>query len=513
MFHMAISSLEPLPLSTFVSALDFVIDNKGIYAGDHDAINFNNAGSSDSVISHLRCLSSRSGGLLETQVINIDTSAVSPKENATGEHDGIPLDTQTGYENKNCHTPPREVIDGVRDSVDYDVAIDKAVEKLPQSVQYVEFLHATAKDYIRNNQDTMLVGQIQSPFVGFRGNDFLFTSCASCESWVVPIKRDLLHYAKMAEMRLLQMAERNDMVLHGTAEHQFHVKPDKYMLATLSDVVSNRGTHDLAWWLQLREETFFKRIEQERGVDIEEYVMLILAIAGNLKILVQELLSSETLQSLVRYDLARELRSPTYVAAVGPSLVPAEHQDRVGMIKILVSSGCSVEKRTKLPARDLSHEGSFKAFDVYVTPLEAVLTQSTVREDPDETTLRVAECLLEQGASPNIQLLINYGEKTLLSYSVQHLSVGVVRLLLRYGADTNPHTPGLKPAHHAAIRQDKAIMDAIREFGGSLIPNLAAGTHPDPDLGATETAIVGIGFCGIIIGFAHAQASFSLVRK
>ena len=507
MFHMAMSSLEPLPLETFMSAVDFVVDNKGIYSDDQDNINFSNAGISDSVINHLRRLNSRSGGLLEAQVVILDTSAASPQGNATGDHGGTPINVQTGYEKKNRHTPPREMMDdGVFDSVSDNDSDDVAVEQSPQSVQYVEFLHATAKDYIRNNHTTILVEQIYSPFVDVSGHDFLFWTCMSCESWVSSIKKDLLYYAKMAEVRHNPAAQRNDGVI--PTSRAAHIRS---MRDVLSHVVSNSGRCDFSWWLQLRAETFFNMLEQTRGDETKNYVPLILAVAGNLKYLVQELLSSEDIRTSEQNNSANHLMSLVYVAAVGPDLVPAEHHDRVGMIKLLVSWGYDVDGKS-LVHFELSsylfhiHGGS----DIYVTPLWAVLFQANRREDPDETTLRVAECLLEQGASPNSILnRQTYGE-TMLGYCVRRLDVAFVRLLLRYGAETNPVIRSLKPAHYAAIQQDKAIIEAVHEFGGSLKPNREL-FNPETDYGPTIAAVLGMGVWGSIghpaVGIACAQAS------
>ena len=98
----------------------------------------------------------------------------------------------------------------------------------------------------------------------------------------------------------------------------------------------------------------------------------------------------------------------------------------------------------------------------------------------------------------------------MLSYCVQHLSIEFVRLLLRYGAEINPDLDNLKPAQHAAIRQDRAIIEAVREFGGFLKPNWEH-FNPETDDRLTKAAMVGMGVWGSIghpaAGFACAQAS------
>lgn len=476
MFHIAISSMEPLPLDTFMLAVEFVMSNKE-YLSSNIPINVNNVGRPDSVFAHLRRLNSRSGGLLETQLITLDTLTASA----------------LGVRGR----PP-------------SFRLDEDGREAPQDYSYVEFLHATAKDYIRNNQDTILVEQTASPFVDFRGNDFLFMSCASCEDWVNSIKKDLLYYAKMAEMRIIPAAQRNDVVVHGSAEHKIQLKLNGYMCYILSHIVSiGGGTYDFDWWLRSRKETLFRLLEQKRRNMAEDYVVLILAVVGNLKHLVPELVSSKFLENSNHFTTTNEM-SLVYVAAVGPNLGPPENHDRIGMIKLLVSSGYYVDERS-------SPEGT-----LYLTPLADVVTKAIQREDLGEATLRVAECLLQQGADPNLTTrLEDRNELLLLSYSVQYLSVAFVRLLLRYGAETNPSVQHLKPAQHAAIRQDKAIIEAVREFGGSLKPQRAPFDDPDAVYRPTKEATLGMGgmgFCGSIghpaVAFACAQASsWSSERK
>ena len=502
MFHMALSSLEPLPLDTFMSALDFVMDNKAIFSSAEVPINTHDAEALDSVINHLRRLNSRSGGLLETQVITFDRSTLSPKRNQTGE--------QTGDGNKDLSHFHHEIVDGVPNTESYNVDFNPAVSKSPQSVQYVEFLHATAKDYIRNNHDTILVERTEYPFAGLRGQAFLFLSCISCKSWVVPIKKHMLYYAKMAEEHFFAGKEES-YVVDGRAGTQSMLKLGGYLRTILLIFVSNSGRYDFDWWLQLRSENFFRILERTRSDMTEEYIILILAVAGNLKHLVQRLASAEISESLERTYSAVNTMSLIYVAAVGHDLVPTEHQDRSGMIKILLSLGCDVDGKTLIPRRYLPHQLTISEIGSYVTPLWAVLIQPVGREDSDDSRLRVAECLLQQGASPNAIIGLDFGIDTLLSYCARHLSVAFVRLLLRYGAETNPNVCGLKPAHYAAVRQDKAIMEAVREFGGSLKPHWAAPSNPDHCYRGMRSAIIGMGFVGSLghpaVSFACAQTS------
>ena len=515
MFHMALSSLEPLPLDTFMSALDFVMDNKAIFSSAEVPINTHDAEALDSVINHLRRLNSRSGGLLETQIITFDRSTLSPKRNQTGE--------QTGDGNKDLSHFHHEMIDGVLNTESYNVDFNPAVSKSPQSIQYVEFLHATAKDYIRNNHNTILVERTEYPFAGLRGHAFLFLSCISCKSWVVPIKKHVLYYAKMAEEHFFAGKEESYVVdgraetqstlkvVDGRAGTQSMLKLGGYLRTILLIFVSNSGRYDFDWWLQLRSENFFRILERTRFDMTKEYIIHILAVAANLKHLIQRLASGEISESLERTYSVVKTMSLIYVAAVGHDLVPTEHQDRVGMIKILLSLGCDVDGKTLIPRPYLPHQLPTGEFGSYVTPLWAVLIQPVGREDSDDSRLRVAECLLEQGASTISKLNVPPGEETMLNYCIQWSSVALVQLLLRYGAETNPYIFHLKPAQHAAIRQDKAIMEAVREFGGSLKPHWVPAPYPNPYYGGIRPAIIGMGFVGSLghpaVSFACAQAS------
>lgn len=399
MLQLAINSLEPLTLNTLMHAVNFVLQDRS-FCNSPTSYNTSEASEFSEIMSsearQLRRLSSRTGGILETIATFSEESSAGHKEQAP--------DSSTS--NATTHT--------------------------------VQFLHATAKEFIQAQRNQLLLGRVDSPLAGLGGYDFLFLCCASPEGWVRPIFNHMFYYLKMAE--LLD----GDDVSDDTSRARSNVW---YQAA---------GANDVKWLLSQRDGFFCSYLlgDIKDGMFSKSYILLILAVAANAKKLVKYIF--DPAQCSGRNCLLQ-------VAAAGPDLVPTEHQDRTGMIEILVSSGYPIDQEAFLCTSE--SRGDSKG-----TALQVVLAGRIESKYSEDTRLDIARCLLALGSNVN-QAFRNHepgsGRYMLpLSYCVENESASLVRLLLEYKANTDYEDyRGFKPIDLALIRQDKAVLKALADHG------------------------------------------------
>ena len=412
MLQLAISSLEPLTLNTLMRAVNFVLQNRDLYDSP-TSYDFSEDGqvseNMGSEASQLRRLSSRTGGILET----IATFS----EEASADH--------------NEQAPDSSIS-------------SRSWTEANASTHTVQFLHATAKEFIQAQRDQLLLGRVNPRLAGLGGYDFLFLCCASPEFWVRPIFNHMPYYLKMAELH------DGDDVGDGTSIARFRI---------LREItLPHFGRSDVKWLLSQKDGFFCSFLLQDmEGARLSnDYVLIIMAVAANAKKLVKHVLVRFSPQHRERICLLQ-------VAAVAADLVPIEHQDRTGMIEILVSSGYPIDQEAILCTSDI--RGDSKG-----TALQVVLARQIDSKYSEDTRLDIVRCLLALGSNVNRSFHIpesGYAYPTSpLSYCVENESASLVRLLLDYKATTDPEDfRALKPIDLALIRQDKAVIKALADHG------------------------------------------------
>ena len=436
MLHLAISSLEPLPLETFMAAVNFVIKNKSIYL-DPEA---NLVTASDALegteVAHLRRLVSRSGGLLETAYSTVDEATSAPDINTIQDESNDCDSYDSGNPRRSLHHP-------------------KATTKI------VQFLHATAKEYIQDHRDQILGDRISKAFSGLNGYDFLLLCCVPWDHWVALIKKHMFYYAKMTERTpsgndrqpLFASRESYRKVFYRIAEECLDPNSDKC---------------DLRWLIQLHR-------KQHKGhfmslflecinsfIMSKEYIHVILAVLANARLLVEHMLSDN---HKVSAYAASNILCLLQTAAAGPDLIPIQLNDRSGMIRTLVSGGYPVDRVSQLCTSKTSTITTADEMEGW-TPLNVLLTGMIESKNDEDTKLAIVDCLLSQHANPNLIIPSSGNRRAPLAYCVQYKSVGLVRLLLEYGADPNyKGVTDMQPMHYALIRNDKAILQALIDHG------------------------------------------------
>lgn len=404
MLLIALTSLEQLPLETFMRAVMF-----GFYGFREHLINQRHYKRSfvkkffeeeESQIIHIRRLASRSGGLLETYTIGHG----------------------------------------------------------PGDILYVQFLHQTAKDYINERQEDLPIPSLDPVVQGLNGFYWLLLACMSCNSWVGPIKKHMFEYATQVE-RLAAGSYCEEMkdlplkVMWTGATNNEHGDLDLgWFLKNYAPWLHNHypGKNDT--------DREFKHIILAVAANLPYVVRLIMdrepSFAKGPAVLDPSEISDPT--CLVQ------------CAAVGAAVVPLHLHDRAGMIKVLHSLKYPIDELSLLCGNNLRLREGADVEGPLWSPLAAIVAGTDYSSDlSDYPIINVlldlgANCeavvYLRQANSSYRRSM------PLLSYSVQNRSVEVIRLLLGRGADLyRKDSIGLRAIHYAIIRQDKEIMRAFEE--------------------------------------------------
>lgn len=445
MLRIALTSLEQLPLETFMRAVMF-----GFHGFREHLINQRHYKRSfvkkffeeeESQIIHIRRLASRSGGLLETYT--------------------------TGHG--------------------------------PGDILYVQFLHQTAKDYINERQEDLPIPSLDPMVQGLNGFYWLLLACMSCNSWVGPIKKHMFEYATQAERLAAgpyceEMKDLPLKVMWTGATNNEHGDLDlgwflKSYAPWLHSDESYPGKNDT--------DREFKHIILAVAANLPYVVRLIMDREPSFVKGPAAVDSSEVSNPacLVQY------------AAVGLAVVPLHLQDRAGMIKVLHSLKYPIDERSRLchPDSKLSEDADFHT--PLWSPLAAIVVGTDYSNDLNHYS--IVNVLLDLGANCEAVIYISQANAfyprnmPLLSYSVQNRSVEVIRLLLGRGADLyRKDSIGLLAAHYAIIRQDKEIMRAIEERPDTFIkkPLLELGRKMEL-LDTDETAMLSALRSSAFLGF------------
>lgn len=473
MLHLAMSSHEPLPLGTFMLAVEYLMKNKSFYA-ENQPINIPEFPSPQgSNTTYLRRLISRSGGLLEVYTVS--------------------RSDREGTSDQALQQTLPEVLEG----------FEADLPLLPRATtQAVQFLHATAKEYVQEHQRSFLMYRIEKALTGLNGYDLLFLCCAPCDPWVAPIKRHMFYYANKAEVRCNSLIE---------ADNEFGGACTRGRGTILLQMVKDAATRyeedacGLCWLLRQQEGFLCSILGDLIAADRSRtYNALALAVLASASHVVEYLLSEKS--RIIKNNFRRSNMCLLQIAVAGPDLVPIENQNRSEVIKILVLSGYPVDRCFGLCTKGVEGEKPLTTIEPEErcewTPLKVLLTGNIESEYDADTRLAITDSLLNEGADPNFAVESidpTIGLWLPLVYCVQHENAHFVRLLLQHGGDASRRDPqGLKPIHYALIRQDKAIWEALTEQDGCarlrpprLRPEKQPEDVPAAELAATHTMLMG----------------------
>ena len=481
MLHIAMCSFEPLSLKTFMLAVTVVMNNRGLL---HDTgIDISPAqGEDKSSTVYLRYLASRSGGLLETDS-SVDSLVIADKR-----------------------------------AKNVGRSFSRSMLGSQATGQCVQFLHATAKEFVQKHQHRLFVETIEKPLVDFTGPDFLFLCCAITESWIAPIKKDMLSYLDTAEFQDTNETNTGDQLRLRSAVRSAVLKRLVYDEANID---SEEQKKTLRWWLNSRDLIHIRDfLDADNQSPVRRsYLQLVLAATAGAKNLMKyELHSWSGLGDegyFTHHETVMKDLCLLQLAATGPDVTLSKTYDRIGIIKILISHGYPVDHRTRPP----NHYRKTIDTKVKLTTLGLTLVRKPESVDPGET-LPIVKYLLLNGANPRTIVVLKSGQSMyLLEYCTMSGSAATVRLLLQHGA--NPHEfrheflrqeSALRPIHHALIRQDEAIIEALVENSGESVKELLKPSiKPDPEHADGRrmaiAASVILGTTGHpVIAFTYAQA-------
>jgi len=462
MLLVALTSLEQLPLETFMRAVTF-----GFHSFREHLINQRHYKTSfvkkffeeeESQIIHIRRLASRSGGLLETYT--------------------------TGHG--------------------------------PKDILYVQFLHQTAKDYINERHGDLPIPSLDPVVQGLNGFYWLLLACMSCNSWVGPIKKHMFEYATQVERHAAgrYRGEMKDLPLkvmwtgpsnneHGDLDLEWWLKSYAPWLHS-DDPLFRKNDTD-------RE---FKHIILAVAANLPYVVRLIMD---------REPLFAKGSAALDPSEI-RDPTCLVQYAAVGPAVVPLHFQDRAGMIKVLHSLKHPIDSRRKLFYYVSNVSDNFDSQIPSWSPLAAIVAGTDYSSDL--TRYSIMNVLLELGADCEALIHLRYADSSysrnmpLLSYCVENRSVEVVRLLLEHGADCyRKDSIGLRAIHYAILRQDREIMRAFEEHKPNNQPAIfpkksvfELGTKTEL-LDKDETAMLSAVRSSAFLGFLGHPVSAMLAKR
>lgn len=336
--------------------------------------------------------------------------------------------------------------------------------------QYVQFLHQTSKEYIQSPRAQAVIKRMAPQVARKNGHYFLSLASQSCFAWVAPIKLHMLVYIKLTES-------------HNQTDEKI-VVPVYNNTATLA-----RSPYGFDWWIKQQEDPFLKYICQCHAIDTNlypssrdyaigvlkkenirqyDYGRLLFSITANLISMVQKEYTTNTKESIGRIVDDRAPRGTCLLQATigGPDIVPAELQDRVAMVKLLLASGYPPDTRMVIPpdltvwptTEKAGHTSSkiFRDSSKGSTPIEYLLFGLGNVEFTHETRIAMLTALLEYGAKI---------EAPMVSYCAQYQSAEILRTLFQHGVEMNQRDDaGWLPIDYALLRGDGRVLAVFDEF-------------------------------------------------
>ena len=413
MLQIALCSTSPLLLETFIPCISFV--------------RWGTLGLPASIDYLVRLLASRSGGLLETISQDLDHE-LSVEEEEKINYPSLPAE------------PDETVQLGVELSSDL----------------VVQFVHQTAKEYIRDQRDNLGLRFQNDKITHKSGYIFLLGLAVAsyvnsyATFWGIirsSIGKLVFQYASLAE---------KETNLDPVGNQYINPALDKLRGC---DFVWIASEFEIA---QAEREFYSDLFHRQKISDLER--PLFLCIAANL-------------HNYISYSInkipARLLLVAVAVAAFGPKIIPGE-DDRLRMMSLLLGSETSsnINSRISNPFRGLGYQGSFSI-------LALLLASKKFHKVEEDQRIVLARFLLQRGADPNAEVpSMNRSpgsmwltRSTALQHCVLYESLAMVRSFLEHGAKASIYTddiPGLLSIHPFTLalrRMDPDILRALQEAG------------------------------------------------
>ncbi|KAL9600826.1 MAG: hypothetical protein Q9179_003081 [Wetmoreana sp. 5 TL-2023] len=358
-----------------------------------------------------------------------------------------------------------------------DIASFNKEKDLGAPGRYVQFLHQTTKEYVQSSRGQRAMERRAGPVAEKNGFYLLALCSQSCSSWVAPIKIHMFYYAKQVESQ-------------GQIDERIDIRDD-YARGPDED-----SPCDFRWWLEQHEERFFRLVLSNKLLAAEDtktgkdYLLLAVIVAANLVFMVERSLSSEILDFIKKSSNDKLQICLLQVAIGGPDIIPAHLQDRVTMVRKLLSMNYPPDPDT-IPWD--GREGITDDFEFAkssIQPLIFLFTRPVAVRHSERTRISIAKALLDSDAYISRVPVLLYYPKTgalhdvpLFSYCVQHESAAFVRLFLRYDPEIFERCSyGWLPIDYAILRQDSAILAALQGYQTKrLRPDF------DPSLEATDS--------------------------
>ncbi|KAL8927856.1 MAG: hypothetical protein Q9172_001156 [Xanthocarpia lactea] len=464
MFQLILCSVEPLPLETLVGATTMSVVR---YLDGNSSLGSWPVSSDLTIDQALRWLISRSGGLLETYTA--------------------------------------------------DANIDYLFENGWTSIQYVQFLHQTSKEYVQSRRAQAFMKRMAPQVAGKTGYYFLALASQSCSAWIAPIKLHMLYYIKLAEIRNQIDGQIDVPIFPGglSASHE-------------------NGPCDTDWWLRMKDDPlheYLYRVDYygrliEGLNDLLSYrrisLRISLVVAANLISMLDSEVSRPELLQYIR-DTRGERVCLLQVAIGGPNVIPAELQDRTAMVVKLLSRGyssCTIKRIAPQLAMERGLVGP--RADIMkrvledkkqIRPIEYLLFDCGNVQLTDDTRISILNALIDD--DPQFEMYTfhvsnSIHDMSLMSFSAMYESAGIVRALLQHGVSTRIRDPkGWLPMDYALLRGDRDVLAAFNEVQAE---RLRPDFDPSMDaVGSTLNALI-VNTTTTLSSFGHPGLAILLAR-
>ena len=279
---------------------------------------------------------------------------------------------------------------------------------------------------------------------------------------------------------------------------------------------------DWLWWLEQQKEPFFELLRELLRNSSSylhqprlEYFRLTMLVAANLL----DMIDQFSPDSVKKFGNAPSLRSGIcllQLAIGGPNVIPADLQDRASAVRKILSLGYPPNLSVNPWYLYSNAEDDRFVKSTVLTPLAFLLSGRGNARYSEDARLSIAKILLESGAAVDgtIDLIDptgNWGNPTpLITYCAQYEKAAIVRVLLKYAADTNKRDAlGWQPIDYALLRQDREVLAAFNDFKYSNVsPDL------DPSLNATPSIPASLILISttILSSYGHPALSILLAR-
>ena len=346
---------------------------------------------------------------------------------------------------------PAATEDGIQRATDPDNSKSSLV---------VQFIHQTVKEYIESSPRGHGLSSVTSKTLNEDGNMFLLFSCLSQDPCLRCVKKDIFSYAKRA------------MCSNKATEGATTSMADTSVVVRLvEEAFASKGPSDLDWFLSQRSGQFFQGLRELTEKRPRETALSKLAIAMDFPEFIHE----------THCDLIPGL---LHVAAAGVhSKADSGVIDHGRSIRHLIAKGCKVNEKDHWIIEQIHTLEHYRQWTT-TTALEIALLDKDMDEEERVAKVRI---LLESGANQNSNIWLRgyNGEinTSLLYLCIREHNVTIVRLLLQYGALDITKDRGWELHRSASIRGDKAITQALNDFGVSRkMPLEAAARRPVPAL-------------------------------